>query len=523
LKRLLTFSGFSVAGFAAIGSLTWPLGRDQGIFAWVGEVILRGGLPYRDAWDIKGPLSYYYYALGLAAFGHSALAIRILDLVSVAACCWVLRRLVIRLTGGNSFGANCAVIFFLLGFYGGGFWNAAQPDAWGGMLVLIAVALLLDLGKPVLVGMAAIGGLIALATLFKPTFAIFIALPIVAVLSNPVPSAGVMKPLLACGFAFLFILLSMLLILRLGGNLPDFIDVNRFVAISHSGIGSRHVLAELISLGAPLFKLGLLFPFLLAPFGVWRLRAGGRRSPSNVLAVWLALAIALVIIQGKFWLYHWIPAVIAAAATSGIAISHLTGRFADSSQTTADSPQTTYRRSAITLILFLALMTPVALRALFHSYTWPSYAFGLRTKEQYSARFQTPEGRWQYADFAKVSDYISRNSTARDTIVVWGWDPLVNVLAQRATPTRFGYSYPLTIAGPMRDLYRSIFLRDINAAPPRYIIVDGRDPWELPAKSGLSLLREFAEFDSLIHRRYALAVGIDAYEIWELKPSREWD
>jgi len=45
-----------------------PIGYDQGIFAYIGEVIKRGGDPYQDAWDFKGPLLYYLNALGLSLF-----------------------------------------------------------------------------------------------------------------------------------------------------------------------------------------------------------------------------------------------------------------------------------------------------------------------------------------------------------------------------------------------------------------------------------------------------------------------
>jgi len=38
-------------GVAAVGSLFYSLGRDQGVFAWVGDQILAGGVPFRDAWD----------------------------------------------------------------------------------------------------------------------------------------------------------------------------------------------------------------------------------------------------------------------------------------------------------------------------------------------------------------------------------------------------------------------------------------------------------------------------------------
>ena len=44
-----------LAAWAAI-YLSWPFGQDQSAFAWVADAILRGGLPYRDAWEVKGPL-----------------------------------------------------------------------------------------------------------------------------------------------------------------------------------------------------------------------------------------------------------------------------------------------------------------------------------------------------------------------------------------------------------------------------------------------------------------------------------
>ena len=51
----------------AVASLGWPFGLDQGIFAWVGDTVLRGGWPYRDAWEIKGP----------ATLGHETFALQV--------------------------------------------------------------------------------------------------------------------------------------------------------------------------------------------------------------------------------------------------------------------------------------------------------------------------------------------------------------------------------------------------------------------------------------------------------------
>lgn len=38
-----------------------PLGPDQGIYAYVGQTIIEGGLPYRDARDQKPPGLHAFY------------------------------------------------------------------------------------------------------------------------------------------------------------------------------------------------------------------------------------------------------------------------------------------------------------------------------------------------------------------------------------------------------------------------------------------------------------------------------
>src|SRR3954462_2424101 len=43
-------------------SLVQPMGPDQGLYAYVGDRILRHELAYRDAWDQKPPGIHYVYA-----------------------------------------------------------------------------------------------------------------------------------------------------------------------------------------------------------------------------------------------------------------------------------------------------------------------------------------------------------------------------------------------------------------------------------------------------------------------------
>src|SRR5215468_5084160 len=49
-----------------------PLERDEGEYAYSGQLILQGFPPYQLAYNMKFPGTYYAYALILAVFGETA-------------------------------------------------------------------------------------------------------------------------------------------------------------------------------------------------------------------------------------------------------------------------------------------------------------------------------------------------------------------------------------------------------------------------------------------------------------------
>src|SRR5271170_4106108 len=60
------------------GSIRWrladmPLERDEGEYAYSGQLILQGIPPYQMAYNMKLPGTYYAYALGMAIF-HQTVA-----------------------------------------------------------------------------------------------------------------------------------------------------------------------------------------------------------------------------------------------------------------------------------------------------------------------------------------------------------------------------------------------------------------------------------------------------------------
>ncbi len=60
-----------------LGNLVSPIGKDQGIFGYIGQRIAAGELPYRDVWDHKPPAIFYTYAAVEKVFPDSLIAQRI--------------------------------------------------------------------------------------------------------------------------------------------------------------------------------------------------------------------------------------------------------------------------------------------------------------------------------------------------------------------------------------------------------------------------------------------------------------
>jgi hypothetical protein len=54
-----------------------PLERDEGEYAYAGQLLLQGNPPYRDAYNMKFPGTYLAYAGIMAVFGETTRAARL--------------------------------------------------------------------------------------------------------------------------------------------------------------------------------------------------------------------------------------------------------------------------------------------------------------------------------------------------------------------------------------------------------------------------------------------------------------
>ena len=64
-------------GFIRVRLLEMPLERDEGEYAYAGQLVLQGIPPYELAYNMKLPGTYYAYALGMAVFGQNIAGIHL--------------------------------------------------------------------------------------------------------------------------------------------------------------------------------------------------------------------------------------------------------------------------------------------------------------------------------------------------------------------------------------------------------------------------------------------------------------
>jgi hypothetical protein len=492
LKRLSTLEPVAYKGLAAFAavaaavSLTWPLGYDQGAFAWVGRTIAEGGRPYVDAWDNKGPAAHLPFVLTHWMTGGAAWAVHLLDLLILAGATVSLWTGVRSLTNGLV--ARWTALLFVFWYLGGTFYATAQPDGWAALLLIVALLPCVTQGTARSVrGYVVTGALIGCAALVKHVYAGFLLVPVLhGVFGREVRPAGRLGALAVGSLAPWALVLTWL---YAGGALGEYLDLHfGYSASVHATVfelqlGER--LQGLIDYVTTAPVVVVLIPAALA--GAWKLR-GSDRGPGLALLAWFLLGVGIVVLQNKFFIYHWLipfpPLVVLAAIGLG-------ARPRDTTET-ASSPGV-----APPLVLALAVV------ALGHAVVHPawevargvSYLAGRVDADTYTDGFGIPgPGR-------RAARYIRDHSGPDDRVVIWGLGADVLVLADRRPPGRFGFVTPLIVQpeSSRAQRYRAEFLESFDRTNPLFVVED----LALGRLWGHDTSRaSFPDFDARVRDRY---------------------
>ena len=471
LGAVATVSGVLLAAWIP-ASVAMPLMRDQGIFAWVGQTILRGGAPYKDAWDVKGPIVHLLYALAFAMFGQHEGAVRVFHLLQVALFAWA----AYVLLEGRSARVGATLIATALAALatGGDPWSSAQPDEWAGFWMMAMLALVWR--SPTLVSALVAGALVGAAAAFKPPFLLCAVVPLTMLPARRNRVAVLLGLALTLGAVAAW--------LGAAGAWPDAVDV-LFRYDLEVARRSEPLTPLWHVLGSP----SLLALQALGAVGLVSLPRSDRRAFGLLLLAGASLLVALV--QRKFYVYHFAPYVQVCALLAGAGASVL-------GDVRRRLPMVLTSACGCAAVVVWTLHAPFD-----RDWNYIAWRTGQRDTERYRAEFEIRDlSRRSTEDMAARIRTLTKPG---DPIYLWGFDALLYVLADRPSASRLGFSYAVA-AEPdpaVKALREQAVVADLARVRPKVLVVQETDDNQLMPGGSRAALQRLPVLKATIERCYA--------------------
>ena len=439
-----------------------PLERDEGEYAYAGQLMLQGIAPYKLAYNMKFPGTYAAYAVIMSIFGQTITGIHLGLLFANAAAValvFLLGRRLLNLTAGIAAAATYAVLTVspsVLGFAAHATHFMVLPVLGGALLLLRPP------DRQSLPTLFVSGALFGIGLLMKQPAVFFILFGVSylfyrgcqarvgskkTLVQTAAFSYGAIMPFgIACFFLWRagvfakFWFWTIDYACQYGGLVPLTDGMHIFVQVVTSVIGSGWALWTLAGIG---LVVSAWDPMM--------------RANASFLVGFLAFSAAAVC-PGFYFRPHYfvllLPAISLLAALAALRVSDLLKSHL----------------SAIRLVPFLffgaALTLPI----------FQDRTFLLSAPVESASRMIYPES--PFSESARVAQYIREHSAPTDTIAVLGSEPQIYFYSQRHSATGYIYTYALLEPQKYAHQMQLEMIHEIELARPKYLIFVGMsDSW----------------------------------------------
>lgn len=450
-------------------SLVQPMGADQGLYAYVGERILAGDLPYRDAWDQKPPAIHLTYSVMRAVMPWSA-AVAVADLSIAAAIAALLWRLG-GLVAGGPVGPWAAVVFLAFSNPAftrlGGVSLRAQCETFIAACVTAAFLYLArSRERQTRRNLFIAGALFGVAFTFKYNAAAYALAAVfaLAIWKRITPAA-----VAALAAGFLVPIAAFAVWFAAGGALSELYDATILYNVRYSGEtyqGALHALTYLLTFPITHARVDALW--LVGGAGCALLLVLARKHPDRLVAVaWVAAACLSIAINGSRGLPQYFvqaaPALALAAAWAG---SHV---------------RTPWRvmNGALVVVLLIAIWRVNDFSKLVENTSHDAaYAMGRMTRTDHLARYGDRAAR-KYSALAmdELGAFMRSHSGPEDSVYVFGFSSGAYLAADRRSASRFFWSRPVIVGfNDGKPGYGvSGLLEDLQSGDPAIVALQQRD------------------------------------------------
>jgi hypothetical protein len=456
LRYLLLLLVLAVVLCVRLRLLQAPLERDEGEYAYLGQLLLHGIPPYANAYTMKLPGVGAAYALFMTLFGQTTVGIHLGLLVVNLASCALVFLLGRRLFDANGAAASCAAyaILSLSQSVYGVFAHATQfmvPFVLAGLLLQLRALERGNRAGPLL----AAGLCFGIAVAMKQHAALLVVFALLHLAWSG--RRGGVNGLLRTSVPFLvgtFLPYALILaVCAKAGVLGRFWFWTVQYAREYAhGQGVAQGWFNLMDACDYLFTTQPSL-WLLAGAGALLLLTGRGRCTDKPFLFGLLIFSFLATSPGLYFRHHYFVLLLPAVALlAGAAV-------ASADLLLAASVPARLRRRFPLMLLFLA--------AAFGLYREKNY-FYFRTPQEVS---RTLYGSNPFPEAPEIARYLSQHTARGDRIAVLGSEPEIYFYADRLAATGHIYMYGLMEEQPYAERMQEELIREVEAARPAYLVV----------------------------------------------------
>ncbi len=440
-----------------IRTLGAPLDRDEGEYAYAGQLMLQGVPPYSLAYNMKMPGIYAAYAVILAIFGQTSSGIHFAVLIINTATILLIFLLTRKLFG--PIGGLAAATFFAITSISSGIQATANAENFVVLPAIAGIILLMKFteGKKLL-WLITGSLLLGIAFMMKQHGAGFILFGLFWVLWNQFREKPtdwkrtVLIVLIYCFFVVLPFLITCLVLWYYGVFKNfwfwTFTYARHYVSVlpAYAALGRlNEVLMEMVP--------SAWFVWLSGLFGLLSITWNKQIRKHSIFLTGFYICSFLMVCPGLYFRQHYfvlfLPVICILASTGIIAIRDLLSIGIKSRSRTA----------FISILIILAVW-------LQSFYSQRDYL--LETDPVRISRANFTDN--PFPEAVEIARYIKDNSSKDDTIAVLGSEPEIFFYSQRRSATAYIYTYPLMEPQPYAvDMQREM-IRQIETARPRFLV-----------------------------------------------------
>jgi hypothetical protein len=454
--RLVLAGILAATAVLRLSFLHVPLERDEGEYAYVAQLMLRGEVPYVAAANMKLPGIYAAYAAILAVLGETPVAIRgalvVVNLVAV----WLVARIG-RVLGGDLAGLVAAAGYAALSLSSGVLGFTANAEHFVLVPALLGTSLLAPAAPRTTARLLAAGLCMGLAYVTKQHAVAFVLFGALETLRGarrhglPAAAGGLAAYGVGAATPFLLVCLAM----WLAGGFAQFwfwtvSYARQYVSFIPPAEGAAAFLSEarhVIGAAWPLWLLAV--PGLTAP--AWHPPA--RRGLPFVAL--FTVCSALTITPGlRFSEHYWMLLLPAVALLGGLGVQSLADRLAPDVAGAA-----AWRRAALAVGLpAVAVAGTLAHDAALHR----------MPPEQVS---RAVYGANPFPEATTIGAWLRDHAAPDDRIAVIGSEPEIYFHAGRRAATAYLYTYPMMEPQAFARRMQEEMIAQIEAARPRFLVL----------------------------------------------------